>query len=201
MKQPPLEESIRKESEEAVRAIREREALEIKQLDEACAAEIEEFKVKTEAEGRAKIEQELSRLENKGILERKKLNLRGLDDFMGRMVKEAVQIIRTGPRYRTFLLDRVRDAAGEIQGGIEVYLKKEDLAFEKEIMEAAGGAGRNPDVIIHEDAAIQWGGCAIRDESNGRIFNSTIERIYYRKSPTIRREIMKILNEKGVFFK
>jgi len=131
MKQLPLEESIRKESEEAVRAIREQEALEIKELDEACAAEIAEFRDKTEAEGRAKIEQGLSRLENKGILERKKLNLCGLDNFMRRMVKEAVKLIRTDSRYKAFLLDSVHDAVGEIRAGIEVSLQKEDLVFEK----------------------------------------------------------------------
>jgi len=201
MKKPPLEESIRKESEEAIYAIREKETAEIKVLDEACAVEIENFREKAEAEGRVKLEQELSRLESKGILERKKLNLCGLDDFMSRMVKEAVRIMRTDPRYKTFLLARVRDAVGGIRAGIEVYLKKEDLVFKKEIMEIAKEAGRNSDAAIQEDSAIQWGGCAIRDESNGRIFNSTIERIYYRKSPTIRREIMKMLNEKGVFFK
>lgn len=200
MKQPPLEESIRKESEEAVRVIKEREAEEIRQLDEACTAGVEKFREKTEAEGRAKIEQELFRLENKGILERKKLKLCGLDDFMGRMVKEAVQIMRADPRYKTFLLDRVREAVGGIQAGFEVSLKKEDLALEKEIMEIVREAGENPDIAIHEDAAIQWGGCTIRDGSGGRIFNSTIERIYYRKSPTIRREIMKILNERGFSF-
>ena len=200
MKQPPLEESIRKESEETIHAIREKEVLEIKGLDDACSAELEAFRKKAEAETQAKIEQELSRLENKGLLERKKLKLRGLDDFMGRMVKEAVGIMRIDPRYTTFLLDRVRDAAGEIRGGIKVSLKKEDLALEKEIMKAAGGKRRTPDVALSEDAAIQWGGCTIRDESEGRIFNSTIERIYYRKAPTIRREIMKILNKKGFSF-
>ncbi|MBW2558384.1 MAG: hypothetical protein JRD69_06095 [Deltaproteobacteria bacterium] len=200
MKQPPLEESIRKESKETVLIIREREALEIKQLEEACAAEIEEFREKAEAKGQMKIEKELSRLENKGILERKKLNLCGLDDFMSRMVKEAVRIMRTDPRYKTFLLARVRDAVGGIRAGIEVYLKKEDLVFEKEIMEIVREAGRNSDAAIHEDSAIQWGGCTIRDESDGRIFNNTIERIYYRKSPMIRREIVKILNEGGFSF-
>ena len=198
MKQPSLEESIRKESEEALRAIRERKALEIKRLEEACTAEIEEFREKTGAENQAKIEQELSRLENKGVLERKKLKLCGLDDFMGRMVKEAVQIMRADPRYKTFLLDSVRDAVGEIQAGIEISLQKEDLVFEKEIMGIVREAGRNP--AIHEDAAIQWGGCTVRDESEGRVFNSTIERIYYRKSPTIRREILKILNKKEFSF-
>jgi vacuolar-type H+-ATPase subunit E/Vma4 len=200
MKQPPLEESIRKESEEAILAIREKEALELQQLEADCTAEIEAFRKKTEAEDRSKLEQERSRLQNKALLERKKLNLRGLDDFMGRMVKEAVKIMMTDPRYRKFLLERVRDAAGEIKGGIEVFLKKEDLAFEQEIVKAARGRRRNPDVELREDPAIQWGGCAVRDGSNGRIFNSTTERIYYRKSPMIRREIMKILNKKGFFF-
>jgi len=200
MKQPPLEASIRKEAEETIHAIREKEVLEIKGLDDACAAEIKEFRESAEAGTRAKIEQERSRLENKGLLERRKLRLRGLDDFIDRMVKEAVGIMRVDPRYDAFLLDRVRLAAGEIQAGIEVYLKKEDLTLEKEIRKAAGGKRRNADVALREDAAIQWGGCAIRDESEGRIFNNTIERIYYRKSPTIRREITKILNEKGFSF-
>ena len=201
MKQPPLEASIRKESEEAILALRERETLEIGQLDEACAAEIEEFREKTETEGKARLDQELSRLENKALLECKKLRLCGLDDFIGRMVKEAVQIMRADPRYKTFLLDRVSDAVGEIRGGIEVCLTTEDLPLEREIMGAAMKAGRNPDVTLSEDPAIQWGGCTIRDESEGRIFNNTIERIYYRKAPTIRREIVKILHKRGFLFR
>ena len=83
---------------------------------------------------------------------------------------------------------------------IEVFLTKADLPLEKEIMEAAGKAGRNPDVAVREDPAIRWGGCAIRDVSEGRIFNSTIDRIYYRDTAAIRREITKILNEKGFSF-
>jgi len=200
MKQPLLEESIRKESEEAISAVREKEAAEIKDLDEACAAEIEEFKKKTEAETRARIEQEQSRLENKGLLERRKLKLRGLDAFIGRMVEEAVGIIRNDPRYKTFILDRVREAAGETQGNFEVFLNKDDLPLEEKIMAAAEKVGRNPDVAVREDPAIRWGGCAIRDASEGRIFNSTIDRIYYRNTAAIRREITKILNEKGFSF-
>lgn len=200
MKQPPLEESIRKEAEEAVHAVREREAAEIREMDESCAAEIEEFTKKTEAETRARIEQEQSRLENKGLLERRKLKLRGLDAFIGRMVEEAVGIIRNDPRYKTFILDRVREAAGETQGNFEVFLNKDDLPLEEEIMAAAEKVGRNPDVAVREDPAIRWGGCAIRDVSEGRILNSTIDRIYYRDTAAIRREITKILNEKGFSF-
>jgi vacuolar-type H+-ATPase subunit E/Vma4 len=199
MEQPPLEESIRRESEEAVRAIREKEAAEIGELDAACAAGIEDFRKKTEAETRAKIEHERSRLESKGLLERRKLKLRGLEDFIGRMVEEAVGVMRDDPRYKAFLLDRVRDAAGEIQSGMEVLLAKEDLVLEQEVVAAAKESGR-PDAIVGEDPAIRWGGCVIRDESAGRIFNSAIERVHYRRSATIRREITRILGGKGFSF-
>ena len=200
MKQQPLEESIRKEAEETVRAVREREAAEIRELNESCAVEIEQFKKKAGAEAQAMIAQERSRLENKGLLERRKLKLCGLEEFIDRMVEEAVGTIRDDPRYREFILDRVRETAREIQVGIGVSLHTEDLSLEGEIMGATKGAGRNPDVTVHADPSIRWGGCAIRDEETGRIFNSTIERIYYRKSAAIRREITKILNEKGFSF-
>lgn len=200
MKQEPLEASIRKEAEKAIYAIREKEVLETKVLDEVCAGEIKAFKEKTEAGVQAKIGHERSRLENKSLLERRKLKLCGLDGFIDRMVEEAVRIMRADPRYTAFLLDRVRDAAGGIQAGIEVSLQKEDLSLEKEIRKAAGGKRRKADVALREDPAIRWGGCAIRDETEGRIFNNTIERIYYRKAAAIRREVTKILNEKGFSF-
>ena len=199
MEQPPLEESIRRESEEAVRAIREKETAEIEELDAACAAEIEDFRKRTEAETRAKIEQERSRLESKGLLERRKLKLKGLEEFIGRMVEEAVGVMRDDPRYKSFLLDRVRHAACEIETGMEVLLGKEDLVLEQEIVAAAKESGR-ADAIVREDPAIRWGGCVIRDESAGRILNSAIERIHYRRSATIRREVTRILGEKGFSF-
>ena len=194
-----MEESIRRESEEAVRAIREKETAEIEELDAACAAEIEDFRKRTEAETRAKIEQERSRLESKGLLERRKLKLKGLEEFIGRMVEEAVGVMRDDPRYKSFLLDRVRHAACEIETGMEVLLGKEDLVLEQEIVAAAKESGR-ADAIVREDPAIRWGGCVIRDESAGRILNSAIERIHYRRSATIRREVTRILGEKGFSF-
>ena len=54
-------------------------------------------------------------------------------------------------------------------------------------------AGGNRDIAIVEDETIKWGGCIIIDVPGGRIFDGTIERIYFRKSPVIRREVMSIL--------
>ena len=56
--------------------------------------------------------------------------------------------------------------------------------------------GNRADVIIKEDSAMKWGGCIIHDKQ-GRIFNADMERIYFRKSPAIRLEVVNILKQKG----
>jgi len=200
MDKTPLESSIREESERAIRAIKEMEVSEIKKLDEACAAETENFRKKSEAEIDAKIEQELSRVENRGILERKKLKLHIIEDFINHIVGMAVKGMRNDQRYKKFLSDTVCDAVGQIQTRAEIHLKKEDIVFKKEIMDSLKAAGRNRDIGIKEDSTITWGGCIVHDEQGSRIFNNTIERIYFRKSPAIRQEIVRILKEKSVAF-
>jgi vacuolar-type H+-ATPase subunit E/Vma4 len=200
MDKTPLESSIREESERAIRAIKEMEVSEIRKLDEACAIEIENFSKKSEAEIDAKIEQELSRVENRGILERKKLKLRIIEDFINHLVDEAVKGMRNDQRYKKFLSDTVCDTVGQIQTRAEIRLKKEDIVLKKEIMDSLKATGRNRDIGIKEDSTITWGGCIVHDEQGGRIFNNTIERIYFRKSPAIRQEIVRILKEKSVAF-
>lgn len=200
MDKTPLESSIREESERAIRAIKEMEVSEIRKLDEACAIEIKNFSKKSEAEIDAKIEQELSRLENRGILERKKLKLRIIEDFINHLVDEAVKGMRNDQRYKKFLSDTVCDAVGQIKTRAEIHLKKEDIVFSEEIRDSLKATGRNRDIGITEDGTIMWGGSIVHDEQGDRIFNNTIERIYFRKSPAIRQEIVRILKEKGVAF-
>lgn len=197
MDKTSLESSIREESQRAIRTIKKKEASEIKTLDEACAAEIEGFRRKTEDETEARIAQELSRLENRDILERKKLKLRIIEDFINHIVKEALQEMRNDPRYKEFLLHAVCDASEKSQAGVEIRLKKEDRVFEEEILEAVKADGRNRGIAIHEDNTIKWGGCIVRDEPGGRRFNNTMERIYFRRSPMIRQEVVRILKQKG----
>ena len=151
-----LENSIREESALAIAAIREKEALEIRQLDEIYTAEVESFTKQIEAETETRLQQELSILENRAILERRKLNLRGVEQFINRIVGEVVKGIRNNPLYKQFLIDAVCGAVKQITTGLEIRINPEDLSFGKEILAAIGVTGRNPNIVIKGDPGILW---------------------------------------------
>ncbi|HOO36742.1 MAG TPA: hypothetical protein PLV78_00380 [Deltaproteobacteria bacterium] len=195
-----MENSIWEESRSAIQAIKDKEAARIQELDAACDAEIAAFEDKIEEQTRSRIHQEVFKLKNRGIVERRKNKLRVVEEFITSIVDEAVKGIRQDARYQNFLIDAIRDALEKINGSAEVGLKKEDLVFREELMAAVKDKGKKPEVAISNNDTIVWGGCIVRDAAGGRIFNSTIERIYYRKSPAIRREVVLILKERGLAY-
>lgn len=192
-----LESSIREESKRTIAAIAEKEADAMKRLDEAYQADIESFQKQAEAEADAQIRQERSKLENRAMLERKKLQLLDVENFITRMVKESVQGIRMHEQYRPFLLNAIRGAVGQTQGDVDVLLCPEDLVWEKEILAEIRPPGGDRRMAVKADPTIQWGGCLVVDEAQGRIFNNTLDRIYFRKALLIRRKVEKILADRA----
>jgi hypothetical protein len=190
-----LESAIRNEAEQAIRDIARREAEEIKKLDDACAAETEEFRSRIQAQTDAKIRQESAKAENRSSLDLKKLKLKSVETFIHSAVEVATKTIRDSPDYKRFLLAAIGDAVSRISTAAEIRLKKEDLAFERDIREALKTPSKGIDIVIREDNAIKWGGCLITDVLGGRVFDSTIERIYFRKSLIIRREVIGLLGD------
>jgi len=191
----PLENSIREEAQRAISAIREKEASEIRHLEEAYAADLENFQRQTGADTEARLQQEISRLSNRAVLERKKLELQSLERFISNLVDEVMDAIKDHPLYRQFVLDTLLDTVGEIPAALEVSLQPEDLALENDILASLAAAGRKQDIAIKPEPAIRWGGCLIYDEAGGRIFNHTLDRIYHRKSLIIRQMVVKILTD------
>lgn len=188
-----LEGAIKAEAEQAVLDITLKEKEEIRKLDEAYAAEIDQFKRAMQEETDAKIRQESTRMESRTSLEIKKIRLRSLETFINRIAEELAATIREQSQYKKFLLDAVNNSISQIKTGAEIRLKKEDLHLEQEIRTNLKAAGKAEDIIFAEGGEIKWGGCMVIDSSGGRIFDSSVERIYFRNSPQIQREAMKIL--------
>lgn len=193
MDKTTLEHSIKQEAVETLAKIREQETQEIQRLAELLQTEIEKFGQQTKVATDEQIQQELVKLQNKSILARQKMKLLDIDNFINQMVNEVISGIRESPRYPQFLFQAVREATTQFPSGAEVRIKTEDLTWEEEILKAAGGASRNPAIAIQADLTIRWGGCLVLDEAGGRIFNRTLERIYFRKSVLIRRKVMQAL--------
>lgn len=195
MNNASLEDSIKNEAEEIIRTLTQKEAEEIKALDKAHAVELADFRDSIKAQTDERIRLEASRVENRASLDLKKLKIRSLDAFISSAVEEAVKTIRDNPLYKGFLLGAIVDAVGRIPADAEIHLKKEDMTLEGSIMEAIKQAGAAGDIVFQEDNRIEWGGCIIVDMTDGRVFDSTIERLYFRKSLLIRREAMVLLGE------
>ncbi|KQC07267.1 MAG: hypothetical protein APR62_00655 [Smithella sp. SDB] len=193
MENTTLENSIREESARAIAAIKEKEALEIMHMDEIYSSETDNFRKQTESETEMRIRQELLKIKNKTILERRKIKLRSIEKFINRIVDEAVKEIRSKPHYKQFLIESICNFVKEVQNDVEIRLSAEDLFLEKDILAAIAAEDGNHKVVITADVNIKWGGCLILDKERGLIFNNTLERIYFRKSLLIRQRVTNIL--------
>ncbi|HOO35488.1 MAG TPA: hypothetical protein PK842_11600 [Smithella sp.] len=192
-----LENSIREEASRAITAIREKEALEMRQMDEVFSMEMEDFRRQAEAETESHIRQEISKLENKALLERKKMKLQNAEQFINRIVDEVMKNIRNDRLYKQFLLEAIRDGVKISGADVDIKLSNEDIFLKKDIVAAIAAMDGRKKVSITEDSKVQWGGCLIRDKETGRIFNHTLERIYFRKSLLIRQQVMSLLMRKA----
>ncbi len=193
MEKTSLESAIRDEAELAISAIAQKEAEELKRLDDAHLAGLEEFQKQLAAATDGRIRQESSKAQNRASLDLQKHKLRSVEAFISSAVEEAEKVIRDQPQYKIFLLAAVMDTIGHISNAAEVRLSREDMVLKDEIQKALKAAHLNMDIAFVEDKTIKWGGYKVVDGRGGRIFDGTIERICYRKSPVIRREIMNLL--------
>ena len=195
--------SLRENSAHKKSVIMQQADDEIRKLKKSYFSDIEELKKKINDETGSKIDQELSKIRNRALIEKKKLQLRIIEDFIATMIEEAIGELRSSgkDRYKEFLLDAVDESLSQIKGGEAlVYISEEDMGLEginikETIMQKAG---HSPDISIAVDKGIIQGGAIVIDKERGLYYNSTIERIVYRKYDEIRKEVSKILSERNI---
>ena len=194
--------SLRENSAGKIDGIKQQAEDEIRKLERSHISDIEELKKKIHDETTSKIDQELSKIRNRALIEKKKLQLRIIEDFIATMIEEAIDELRSSgkDRYKEFLLDSVDESLSQITGGEAlVYISEEDMGLEgmnikETIMQKAG---HSPDINIVVDKGISQGGAIVFDKDRGLYYNSTIERIVYRKYNEIRKKVLNILSERN----
>jgi vacuolar-type H+-ATPase subunit E/Vma4 len=194
--------SLRESSAHKKSVIMQQAEDEISKLERSYISDIEELKKKINDETTSKIDQELSKIRNRALIEKKKLQLRIIEDFIATMVEEAIGELRKSgkDRYKEFLLDSVDESLSQIKGGEAlVYISEEDMGLEginikETIMQKAG---HSPDISIAADKGITQGGAIVIDKERGLYYNSTVERIVYRKYDEIRKKVLNILSERN----
>jgi len=195
--------SLRENSAGKIDDIKQQAEDEIKKLERSYISDIEELKKKIDDETSSKIDQELSKIRNRALIEKKKLRLRIIEDFIATMIEEAIDELRSRgkDRYKEFLLDSVDESLSQITGGEAlVYISEEDMGLEgmnikETIMQKTG---HSPDISVVVDKGITRGGAIVFDKERGLYYNSTIERIVYRKYDEIRKEVLSILAERDI---
>jgi len=195
--------SLRENSASKIDVIKQQSDCEIDELNERYVSDIEKLRKKMNDETSSKIDQELSKIRNRALIEKKKLRLQIIEDFIATMIEEAIGELRsTGKdRYKGFLLEAVDESLSQIKGGKAlVYISEEDMGLEginikETIMQKTG---HSPDISIAVDKGITQGGAIVVDKERGLHYNSTIERIVYRKYDEIRKEVFNILSERNI---
>jgi vacuolar-type H+-ATPase subunit E/Vma4 len=195
--------SLRENSAGKIDGIKQQAEDEIKKLERSYISDIEELKKKIDDETTGKIDQELSKIRNRALIEKKKLRLRIIEDFIATMIEEAIDELRSRgkDRYKVFLLDSVDESLSQITGGEAlVYISEEDMGLEgmnikETIMQKTG---HSPDISIVVDKDITQGGAIVFDKARRLYYNSTIERIVYRKYDEIRKGVLGILAERDI---
>jgi vacuolar-type H+-ATPase subunit E/Vma4 len=194
--------SLRENSATKISVIKQQADDEINKLNKGYISEIEKLKKEIDDETSSKIDEEVSKIRNRALIEKKKLHLRIIEDFVATMIEEAIGELRRSSkdRYKEFLLDSVDASLSQIEGGEAlVYVSEEDMGLEDiNIKEAImRKAGHSPDISIAVDKGITQGGAIVVDKERGLYYTSTIERIVYRKYDEIRKEVLSILSERN----
>jgi vacuolar-type H+-ATPase subunit E/Vma4 len=195
--------SLRESSAHKKTVIMQKADDEIRNLERSYISDIEELEKKMNDETTSKIDQELSKIRNRAIIEKKKLQLCIIEDFIATMIEEAIRELRISgkDRYSKFLLDSVDESLSQIkEGEALVYISEEDMGLEGIDIKGAimQRAGHSPDINVAVDGGITQGGAIVVDKERGLYYNSTIERIVYRKFDDIRKKVLSILSERNI---
>lgn len=202
-----LVKAIKETSDREIRAIREKAEEEIKRLKDNNEADIEELKKQIGDETNNKIDREISKIKNRALIEKNKLKLGNIEDYIAAITEEAVRDLResNNEEYMLFLVDAIAEAVLKIyeegittEVEIPVHISEKDAGIEKLKDAVTEKTGNSAGINVIVDDEVRKGGAIVVDKTRGVYYNSTIDRIVFRKYEQIRKEVASILIEKKI---
>lgn len=192
-----LIDSIREETRRAVGAIQEQTERDVAQAERESAEEIRSFGDARRRETDAAIENAIYMMRNRAAIEKRKLRLNAVENFLRLMVDEAVSdYVKNNPAgYLAFLKKSAGAALAGMPGrDIKVHLRPGDAGIGNEMRDfIVGEQSWKGAVDFVADEALAMGGIILENRNEGILHNISMARLVSRKYDAIRKEAVKIV--------
>ena len=193
----PLVDSIRESVQAMIAEINRAAEFEMRETDQRANDEIAKFRESQAVRHRETLNAEEQRTGNLAATAVKKERLEGLESFINAVIKDVTAAIRSDMRYAEFLADCVIPALENFRGKrVSILVSEEDGELLESMKGRIAQACPDAEYTVKPELKAGGGGAMVIDEENGVIFNNTVERIVFRNRDRIRREIVRLLEER-----
>ena len=194
-----LIESIRDEAARRISALDEEAGKELRRIESECEAEIQAFALEQERQTDKEIAKAIAIIRNRVAIEKRKMRLNAVEDFMRAMVREAVSGFVTENRvgYISFLENAISKTL-TVTGGHDLVIRlcPKDAGLETRLHDyITGKTGYRGRVSFTTDDTLSDRGIVIQDKKEGVSYNYTVDRIVDRAYDEIRKEVSAIVQE------
>ncbi|MCP4717661.1 MAG: hypothetical protein GY868_21265 [Deltaproteobacteria bacterium] len=190
---PELLDAIRQRAVGKIAGLKKSAAQEVRSFHERQVAALCAFKSKSDAEAAAKIKQQIGRIRNRSLIEKKKLALCLQDEFIRSMVQEVICELhgKFSERYLRYLRDGITAALHEIPNGrARVLVAERDLAQMDKLQKQSDWPHT---ISFVADDVLAEGGAVVIDPVKGLRYNVSIERHLRRSYDQIRKAAKELL--------
>jgi vacuolar-type H+-ATPase subunit E/Vma4 len=186
-----LAESVFGDAKLRIEEIRRRTLEEMERIETEYLEEMRKFSEKIKEETDMAISRTLRILRNRSDIEKRKLQLKGIDDFTRVMAMKGITDFQASerPGYISLLKKSLAETLPESAGDIIIHISAADAMLESPLRDAiSAGHGFRGKLSFIIDESITCGGLLIEDRSKRIIYNLTLDRLLERAYDGIRKK-------------
>jgi flagellar biosynthesis/type III secretory pathway protein FliH len=190
--------SIKDESEKIIIQIQVETKNKLKEIENKHNELIKKFQEKNNKITDELIKDEILKMKNRAEIGKRKLKLNIINEFITLLINKSVAefINNKNDLYEKFMEHNIEKNLSYIKGKKIIHLSPDDIELVKNKLEGfKKNVNYTGEIIISEDKKNSTGGITIEDIENKLSYNSTIERITYRKMDAIKRSALSLLNK------